>query len=80
MARGGAQIGKSALLRHSVTQASTSGTGEVFDDGAGHFVPPFSNTGINEWHWRVLENRRNELCRHSVTQASTSGTAINARH
>ena len=38
-------------------------------------IPPFSNTGINEWH-PIVVIRENETSyiRHSVTQASTSGS------
>ncbi len=59
--------------RHSVTQASTSGT-----CGCGLVckvcAPPFSNTGINEWHSASWQASAGGLRRHSVTQASTSGT------
>lgn len=38
-------------IRHSVTQASASGTARVGQPGTKHINrPPFSITGISEWH------------------------------
>ena len=61
-------------FRHSVTQASTSGTASMLAYLTANMLPPFSNTGINEWHLLCQACKIVHFIRHSVTQASTSGT------
>ena len=61
--------------RHSVTQASASGTGNNHEHTKTPIPPPFSNTGISEWHGNPYAPWGFNSCRHSVTQASASGTA-----
>ena len=62
--------------RHSVSQASTSGTGSRSRGTCGGAAPPFSITGINEWHSKMGASSRRVVFRHSVSQASTSGTGF----
>ena len=63
-------------FRHSVSQASTSGT-EPQEVSFIDSTPPFSITGINEWHRKKATSRQRPRCsRHSVSQASTSGTSV----